>query len=91
MPGFIFGRIFSIIFFTIDIYFQLHAGYMHRGIIVNDLDRIKNRYIRYFFTIDIILILFLILSIATENYYLNFVKILCFTKFYRMLEIDDLY
>jgi len=85
MPGFVFGRIFSIVLFTADVYVQLHAGYLNRGMIIDDLDRIKNRYLRCFFLIDMILIIFLVISLASQNYDLNFVKIICFTKLIRML------
>ena len=65
MPGFVFARIYSIVFFSVDVYVQLHAGYLYRGMIIIDSDRIKSRYMRYFFLIDIFLIFSLIISIAT--------------------------
>jgi len=65
MPGFMFGRIFSIVMFVIDIYIQLHAGYLYRGMIIDNIDRIKSRYLRYFFLIDIFLIISMIISLAS--------------------------
>jgi hypothetical protein len=85
MPGFIVARIYSIIIFTIDIYIQLHAGYFYRGMIIIDTERIKSRYLRYFFLIDLFLIFSLIISLASQQYYLNYLKAVIVVKFIRML------
>ena len=85
MTGFIVARVYSIVVFSIDIYAQMNLGYLFRGMIIMDSQRIKNRYFRYFLFIDVFLIFSLVITLITKSYDLNYLKVVCFTKFIRML------
>lgn len=53
----------------------------------------RNRIVKYYmrgpFFIDVVYIIFIILCLATQNYYLNYSKLLWFFKLARLSEIDD--
>jgi len=49
-----------------------------------------SRYLHYYFYYDVIVILILLAALISQNYYLNFAKLLVIFKFLRMLEMDEL-
>lgn len=70
---------------------QLNAGFLYRGMIIMEKERAVSRYIRYFFIIDIVLVVILIISMVSDDFYVNFLKIIIVLKFIRMFEIDGLF
>lgn len=84
-------NIICIIVFMGDVYVQLNAGFLYRGMIIMEKERSVSRFLRYFFIIDIILVVILIISMVSDNFYMNFLKIIIALKFIRMFEIDGLF
>lgn len=84
-------NIICIIVFMGDVYVQLNAGFLHRGMIIMEIERSVSRYLRYFFIIDIVLVVILIVSMVSDDFYMNFLKIIIALKFIRMFEIDGLF
>lgn len=84
-------NIICIIVFMGDVYVQLNAGFLYRGMIIMEKERSVSRYLRYFFIIDIVLVVVLIISMVSDDFYMNFLKIIIALKFIRMFEIDGLF
>lgn len=74
-----------------DILVCLNCGYLYRGMIVMSRPRIVNHYLRRLFLLDLTFVIIVVLCPASGNYYLNFAKLLIFTKVFRLFEIDDFY
>ena len=81
------GCIFLIIL-LIDIFVQFRVGFLSKGIIVKNKERVTARYVNYPIIIDISVLLILFLALATQLYAINYVKIVVILKFIRMFEMD---
>ena len=80
----IFFDCFFIIVFILDMLFQLNSGFLYRGMIIMDKERAIGRYLRNSFLIDSLLIIFLVVALASQNYNMNYPKLIVIAKFIRM-------
>lgn len=82
--------VLGIIIFILDIVLQFNAGYISRGAVIVDRIRVVDRYLHYFFYFDVVIVVILFVALVSQNYYLNFVKLILIFKFLRMLQMDEL-
>jgi len=87
--GAMFLNVFFIIVYGVDIFIQFSTGYLYRGMIIMDRERVVGRYLHSLFIPDIILFLILIISIASGWFNINYAKLLVFYKFARMFQLDE--
>jgi len=67
-----------------DIFVQFRVGFLSKGVIVKNKRRVTARYVSYPIIIDISVLLFLFLALATQLYAFNYIKIIVILKFIRM-------
>lgn len=84
-------NVICIVVFSADIFVQLNTGFLFRGMIILEKERAVSRYLRSFFITDVLLVVILITSVTSREYYTNIPKLLIILKFMRMFEIDELY
>jgi hypothetical protein len=70
---------------------QLNSGYLFRGMIIQERERVIGRYLHNYFLIDFITVLIYIVVYSSGNYYLNYFKLWIILKFIRISQIDDYY
>lgn len=68
----------------LDIFVQFRVGFLNKGIIVKNKQRVTARYVNYPIIIDISVILILFLALTTQLYAINYVKIIVILKFIRI-------
>lgn len=81
------GYLFLLVLF-LDILLQFRVGFLSRGIIVKNKQRVTARYVSYPIIIDISIFLILFLALVTQLYAINYAKMLVILKFVRMFEMD---
>ena len=81
----------AILVLLADIFVKFNCGYLFRGLVVLDRQRIVANYLRSLFLIDVVTVLILFLCPITRNYHLNFAKLITLFKVIRLFEIDDFY
>jgi hypothetical protein len=82
--------VIGIIVFVLDSVLQFNVGYISRGAVIVDRMRVVERYLHYYFYVDIVIVTILFVTLVSQNYYLNYVKLIVIFKFLRMLEMDEL-
>jgi hypothetical protein len=75
----------------VDVAVQLNSGYLFRGMVITERERVLGRYLHNYFLIDMTTILILIIVLASQYYYLNYLKFWIILKFVRISQLDDLY
>ena len=75
----------------IDIIVQFRAGYLNRGMIILERERVIARYLRVRFFLDLLMVLLITLGIALDTFVMNYLKIVIILSFRRILEIDQFY
>lgn len=84
----------NIIFLTIlilDMIVQFRTGYLSRGMIVLERERVIAHYLRFHFIIDAIVLIVLAVGVAIYDFGINYVKCIVIVKFIRIYEFDQLY
>ena len=66
------------------------VGYITNSAIILDKTRVIHRYTHYYFYIDAILVIVIIVALSVQVYEINWGKILIMYKFIRMFEMDSL-
>lgn len=83
---------FTILILVFDIFVQLNSGFLTRGMIIVDRQRVLKRYLRYYFIPDILCVLVLIITPLSGQVNMNYLKLLfMFYKLSRLSMIDDYY
>lgn len=76
--------IIFILVFIIDMGVQFKTGFLYRGVIITEKARVVSRYLHYYFIFDIVLVVVLSTTLISQNYDMNFVKLIIVMKFIRM-------
>ena len=74
----------------VDMSVQLNAGYITRGAIIINRQRVVNRYLHYYIYFDGAVIALVFGALVSQNYYVNYAKLIIFFKFMRMFQMNDI-
>ena len=78
-------NIFMLMVLYIDIIVQFRAGYLNRGMIILERERVIARYFRVRFFLDLLMVLLITLGIALDTFVMNYLKIVIILSFRRIL------
>ena len=67
-----------------DIVVQINTGYLSRGMIVKERERVLARYLRKWGIIDIVVLICLTLGNIVKNYNIIYIKMVVVVKFLRI-------
>lgn len=84
-------NVFCIIVIIVDIGVQLVAGFIHRGMVILNKERVIRRYIHRYLVVDVILIVSMSVTLFGNFLMYKILKSVVIIKFLRMFEIDVLY
>ena len=68
----------------IDVIIQFRTGYLSRGMIVKDFERVVDRYLRFRFELDVVIIAVLLVELCIDSFSINYVKGIVILKFIRI-------
>ena len=83
-------NVIALLIFAVDIAVQLNAGYISRGAVILERRKVVSRYLHYYFYADIAIIVIELAALVSQNYYVNFAKLVVVWKFARLFEMDEL-